>query len=125
MRRHIKIHNFLLFVLIVVPWNSGLTRNSTSQSIDTLVETVERLTQAQAHAGSIASGVARDKLAQISSHWAKVAQKLVYWKSNEVMELTQKAQDAQIISFKFSSIASRLKSAVTSAEEVFNSAFER
>jgi 16S rRNA G527 N7-methylase RsmG len=141
MRFHIKIHNFIIFVLIVVTWDSGLTwsssikikrtayiRNSTRsepESMDSLVDRVERIASSQTQAGNIAASMARDKLAQISSHWAKVASKLVYWKANEVMELTKKAQDAQLTSLKFSTIASQLKSAAMSADQVFNSAFER
>jgi len=134
------IYSFQLFLILErISWNfclENLTMFNSNQfnpknpNLDSLIEKVDKLILAQSQASSssasnIASRAAKQRLAEISSHWSKVAQNLVYWKSNEVIELTKKAQDAQIVSLKFSSIANRLKGAVMSADEVFKSAFER
>lgn len=72
-----------------------------------------------------AASNSRKALAKVSSHWANVAQKAITFQYNEVIHLTRKSHEAQLLSLIYQSTGNLLQDAVMKANQVHNNAVER
>lgn len=104
---------------------SGKIPQFVTSPIAALEKKVESLTFFQSLLQSIAASKVREDLALVSSHWANTARSVVASKYGQVIHLTRKVHEAQILSLQRASTAQLLDDALSKAAAVHYSSLTR
>lgn len=99
--------------------------NNFNTTFSSLEKKAQHLTFFQSLVRNIAASRVEEELAEMSSNWANLAQSVVADRYGEVIQLTRKTHEAQLLSLQKAAIAHLLSAAVSKARRVQQSSVLR